>query len=194
MTIAAFVSFFLWCGFVWRLRGGALRTLLGIDVGTQATRALCSGAICLLAAAGAGLMVDLLAFVALWVGLGATGWGPFQGDGLSAPLPLTPERSWLRWFPRALGLVEGTMAYDTVGLCMAGLVCMAPLALVCGYASAWRPLSISAPLVAGALFPVPYAIARLGLPSIPNFASGQAWGEVGAGILVGAALGFVFIL
>jgi len=194
MTIAGFIAFCAWCGFVWRLRGGALRTLLGVDVGTQATRALCSGAICLLAAAGAGLIASLLAFVALWVGLAATGWGPFQGDGLSPPVPLTPERSWLRWFPRALGLVEGTMAYDTVGLCVAGLVCMAPLAIVCGYASGWSAVSVAAQLLAGAAFPVPYAIARLGLPPIPNFADGQSWGEVGVGMLVGAALGFVFIL
>lgn len=189
-----FIAFCAWCGFVWRLRGGALATLLGVHVGTQTTRALCAAAISLMALPGEPALICALVFAALWCGLAATGWGPFQGDGASSRVVLTPQRSWLRWFPRSLGLVEGSMAYDSVGLLMAGLVCMAPLAIVCGYAFGWSLLPIGAPLVAGAAFPIPYAIARLRLPTIPNFADGQSWGEVGAGILVGAALGFVFIL
>lgn len=195
MTIAAFVLFCLWCGFVWRLRGGALATLLRVRVSTDVTRAICS--VLIVVALAPGVIAPLTGgglAIALMLGLMLAGWGPFQGMGLENVPGYVPEQSWLRALPRLLGLKVGSFWHDAVGMAQAGLVCMAPAAIVCGWATAWHAAPICAPLAAGVAFPIPYAIARIKLPSIPNFAEGQSWGEVGAGILVGAALGFVFIL
>ena len=190
----AFGLYCLWCGFVWRLRGGALATLIGVRVGTQVTRVICCMLIgSPLAAAHATTIASGAVAGALFGGMVEAGWGPFQGMGLAAP-GVAPEASWMRALPLLIGLRVGTFWHDFVGMAQAGLMCMAGVAIVCGIVTHWAPLSIVAPLAAGAAFPVAYALARLRLPTIPNFAAGQSWGEVGAGILVGAALGFVFIL
>lgn len=189
------IVFALWCGFVWRLRGGALATLLRIHVGTDGTRMICSMLIGLpLLAVHFDSVAPGLIVIAIFGGLKLTGWGPFQGEGLENKPGYVPQKSWMRALPDALGLKVGTFWHDFVGMTVAGIVCMAPPALVCGWVGAWTLPSVLEPLLAGALFSVAYAIARLGFPTIPNFAKGQSWGEVGAGMLVGTALGFRFIL
>lgn len=165
-----------------RLRGGAFSTLTGIRLGTDTARAIYAvpmGAA--LAIASHHFSAFLLA-IPLFVGLLITGWGPFQGMGLKAPT--TPEKSWMRWLPNLLGLKTGTVGQDAFGLAEAGLVFMLPVALVCGWFYGQFIV-----ILAGLLWPVAYGIPRLvSLPTIPNFASGQSWGECFTGAFAGIAL------
>lgn len=185
--------FLLFCGVVWRLRGGAFTTLTGIDPGTQGARTMCA----VLITMAAVLMVDRAAApfewslcaigVAIAMGLDLSGWGPFQGMGI--PAPVAPEKSWLRWLPLRLGLPVGSIGHDVIGMAQAGIVCLAPLALDAAWHDCWTWQPAAMTFAAGALFPVPYLLARfIPFPAIPRFASGQAWGEIGAGALVGGAI------
>jgi hypothetical protein len=183
-----FFCLVLCVAFVWRLRGGALATLLGVKVGTDATRALCAALIALPFAAPNSLPVLLPAglYIALFVGEMIAGWAPFQEMGL---IPANmPEQSWLRWLPLHLGLKIDTFWHDFVGMAEAGVFFMLPMFIVglwCGH-HAWLLL------LAGLGFAPAYAAARLNLPAIPKFAEGQSWGEVFAGAIVGAGLFVVF--
>ena len=167
--------------------------MCGVHVGTQATRALCLGAIawalfCVawpLHSAMPAFFFGLI-FAALFLGVAVAGWAPFQGMGL--PPVAVPEQSWLRWLPLQLRLKVDTFWHDLVGMAEAGLVCMLPCFLV-GF---WFGHHAWLLLLTGIGFAPAYALARLSFPTIPNFASGQSWGEVFAGALVGAGLFTVF--
>lgn len=116
-------------------------------------------------------------------GLMLTGWGPFQGMGLEDVPGYKPEASWLRWPPHEIGLRDGSIGMDVMGMAEAGFLCMSLSALVVAWLT-WPPSVTPLAVVgAGVLFPIPYLIARfVPLPRIPRFASGQAWGEVGAAL------------
>ena len=173
------------CAVLMRLRGGAFTTLTGLSLGTDGAR----GGFALAVAA---LMMLVLHAVWPWplaatmfVGLIVTGWGPFQGFGIVTKL--VAEKSWMRWLPERLGFWPGTWEHDAIGLAEAGVVFLAPTALWIGWAVS--PLHGLLFLAFGLLWPVAYAIPRVVLlPPIPRFASGQAWGEVFSGAILGVAL------
>jgi hypothetical protein len=176
---------------IWRLRGGAFATLSGVNIGTSATRI------------AAALLMALIFYVAtrsywgfglapcLFAGMSVAGWGPFQGMGLEQDPGYVPEKSWLRWLPEQLGLKPGTFFHDFVGMAEAGAVCVLPSALFVAWLNGWSLAAFLLVIFAGLGFSVAYTLAKLiPFPTIPRFAEGQAWGEVLAGALLGAALGF----
>ncbi|HQT62765.1 hypothetical protein [Acidiphilium sp.] len=166
------------CAVLMRLRGGAFTTLTRLNPGTDGARGGFSVAV-------AALFLSPALGVTLFLGLIVTGWGPFQGLGL--PSAGAPERSWMRWLPERLGFAPGTIAHDVLGLAQSGVVFLAPTAALL----AWlvSPLAGVTLLGAGPLWPVAYAIPRIvRLPTIPRFASGQAWGECFTGAILGTAL------
>lgn len=174
-------------GFLWRLRGGALATFIGVHIGTNATRAAFDGALVVVLFLLSRNVVALYLFPGVFIGLAITGWGPFQGLGAPPPAGEAPEKSWMRLLPDLLGLKVGSVAHDTVGLIEAGLLCMAPNAALVGYIGS--PAYGVLLWLVGVLFPLGYAIPRLvPLPSFPRFASGGVWGEFFCGAFVAPAL------
>lgn len=179
--------FAVWSGVAWRFRGGAFTTLTGINPGTDGARAL--GAV-MIGAPLAGLTHHWLVLTivpAIVVGLMLTGWGPFQGMG-TEPASTVPEKSWLRWLPSHLGLPPNHFGQDFVGMGLAGLVCLLPVS-VCAVFLGPHPWAGAFVAAVGAVgFPLAYTLALVGFPTIPRFATGQSWGEVFAGAILGAAL------
>jgi hypothetical protein len=166
---------------IWRLGGGALTTLTGFSLGTDFARALRAlPALVLCVAFG---WWGLLGVPALFLGVCIGGWGPFQGMGLPG---LAVEASWQQWLPRALRLKPGTVGFDLVGMMESGTLCMAPLAVLVAFLTLWPTALIL--LVAGLEFALAYLCARIIPWSIPRFATGQEWGEVFTGVMIGAAL------
>lgn len=194
LTHALFITgFALYVGIVWRLRGGAFTALTSLDPGTDGARL---AAAVLIAAPLYFIHHDwraLLLVPAVLIGLVLAGWGPFQGMGTENVPGYLPERSWLRALPRALGLQAGTYAHDLLGMIQAGLVCVAPAALLVAWVSHWTVSFPALVLAAGAGFGAAYSVARIGLPTIGKFVTGQAWGEVLAGAGFGAALAAAFL-
>jgi hypothetical protein len=191
--LALFVLFVIYAGIVWRLRGGAFTTLTGIDPGTDGARLGCA---VLMGAPLALLHADwraLLLIPAIFIGLLMAGWGPFQGMGTEDVPGYAPEKSWLRWLPDRLGLAPGSYWHDWVGMTQAGVVCVAPSAIVVAWVAHWTTMPPLMVLVCGAAFGEAYTIARAPLPSIPKFVTGQSWGEVFAGMLFGASIAAPFI-
>ena len=190
MTYIFFLKLFfysLFCGVMWRMRGGAFATLSGVNIGTQCTRVICGLMMARPLFLVVGLWVYLIAF-AIFAGLAITGWEEFQGMGTETGDLLTEKpKYWMRWLPGALGFSVGTIPYDMLGMAQAGLVCMVPVALAVGFVRPWSAMLIC--LGAGVGFAPCYLLARLNFPTIPNFAQGQAWGEVFTGALIGTALG-----
>lgn len=177
--------FSAWCGIAWRFRGGAFTTLTGLNPGTDGARAI--------GAAMIGLPLALLAHdwrvlavvPAIMLGLMLTGWGPFQGMGTEGDA--VPERSWMRWLPKHMGLRPDHFGEDFVGMMEAGIGAVAPAALI----SLWFGAGCGGASILGAGFigfPLAYTLALIGFPTLPRFARGQSWGEVGAGMVLGAAL------
>jgi hypothetical protein len=183
ITLFTFLIFVPLCALLWRLGGGAFTTLTGIELGTDTARLFRIAPTVIYVIAFYSPWT-LLAPIALFAGLTIGGWGPFQGMGL--PSPSMPEQSWLRWLPERMGFKTGTLAHDFIGMVEAGILCMAPLALVVGFTQGFVAYAIL--ISAGAGFAPCYLLARRGFPSIPNFAEGQSWGEVFTGALIGAAL------
>ncbi len=183
----ALVLFALFSGVVWRLRGGAFTTLTGLNPGTDGARAIAAVLIPLGLAAYTAHWTLLTLAPAIFVGLITTGWAPFQEMGLRPPG--MPEASELRCLPLWLGLPVGTFWHDFVGMAEAGVVCMAPSALV---ALALHVPAPFVPLLTGVCFAPAYTLARLRWPAVPNFARGQEWGEIFAGAVVGAGLFLTF--
>lgn len=179
------VLFIVLGGVAWRLRGGAFTAITGINPGTDGARAI--GAVMIgvpLAALSRDWRV-LTLVPAIFAGLAATGWGPFQGMGEEGRPGYKPEKSWMRWLPQHVGLRAGHIGEDYLGLLQAGFLCTLPAALV----SAWwgTPLAPVMLAASGAMFPAAYVVALIDLPVIPRFAREQSWGEVGAGMLLMAA-------
>lgn len=178
------IGYAAWCGVWWRLRGGAISNF-GFPYGTQATRAVCCSAIALPLLALLGWWAVAVAPL-LMAGLLITQWEEFEDMG-GGPRALELERLgyWMRWLPNLLGLQPGTYWHDFLGMVQAGIVCMAPATMAAAAAGAawWWPL------LAGAAFSLVYTVPRLVvLPLVPRFAVDREWAEVGAGMLLGAAL------
>lgn len=187
-------AYALYAGIVWRLRGGAFTTLTGINPGTDGARLGCGillGApLALVHAEWRGLLI----MPAIFIGLLLSGWGPFQGMGTEDVPGYVPETSWLRWLPQRLGLAPGSYWHDWLGMTQAGVVCLAPSAVVVAWVAHWATVPWVMVLACGAAFGEAYTLARAGLPTIPKFVTGQAWGEIFAGVLVGASIGAVFFI
>lgn len=153
----------LWCGFLWRIRGGAWETLLRLPPGT--TRARLATAT-LMAAPLMLLTWWAPAFAAaIFVGMAMAGWGHAMD----------------------IGRVAGTRWGDAAWMSAWGVVAVLPAAVVAGFIGgvAW-PL-----LAAGVLFGPVYALAwhLPRLLNIPDFAIGPTeWAEFGCGAAIGAAL------
>jgi hypothetical protein len=169
---------------LWRLGGGALTTLTGFSLGTDGARALRS--LCALVLAAAYFPWGLLAVPLLFLSLLVGGEGAFQGMGLPVPPGQLPESSWMRWLPEALGFKYATLPHDAIGMLEVGIVMAAPISALLFFLGG--PWPASAALLAAPLFPLSYMLARLVPWSVPNFAAGQAWGELFAGFALGAAL------
>ncbi|OYV35520.1 MAG: hypothetical protein B7Z80_18095 [Rhodospirillales bacterium 20-64-7] len=167
---------------VWRLGGGAFTTITGWNFGTDPARVLRSSLAMVLPAFGPWFVPQVLL---LFLGICIGGWGAFQGMGLAVSVP---EPSWKRWLPNALGFKAGTLAHDFIGMMESGVSSMAPLAAVYVWFDHIAALGI---MVAGLGFAPCYLLARLPLPTIPQFATGGEWGEVFTGAFLGAA--FVLI-
>jgi len=168
---------------MWRLGGGDFTTLTGLNFGTDPAPLL-RGALAGVLAIKFGWQVGLAAIGALFLGVCIGGWGPFQGMGL--PAPYSPEASRLRWLPERMGFAVGTVAHDFIGMAEAGALCMTPLAALLAWRADWAAVAI---LFGGGLLCAPsYLLARTIPWYVPKFAQGQAWGEVFAGAVVGAAL------
>jgi len=110
--------------------------------------------------------------------------------GLGGTLETEKPGYWMRWLPYILDLTEGTWEYDSVGMQEAGMLAMLPATLGLAYWFHWTVIML---LVAGAMFWLPYVMARfIPFPTIPKFAQGASWGEVFVGMLVGAGILFTF--
>ena len=175
----------LWGALVWRARGGGFAELTGIDVGTQATRALCG---LLLAAPLAWLARDwwLLGVAPdILIGLIVSGWAAFMAFALddNAHVRASP----FDWLPRELGVPQASRWTDALAFLEIGPACLALTAALLwwrGYAWGW----IGAPMLAFA--PVYYVanVARNWLPKWPALRTQQCWAELAMGAIIGAAL------
>jgi hypothetical protein len=167
---------------VWRLGGGALTTLTGFSLGTDFARAL-RASLALIFVLKFGWF-GLLLVPALFLGTVIGGWGAFEAMGLNW-LGFEPENSWEGRLPKLLGFKPGDFWFDFFGMAEAGTLCMMPLAFA-DSCLAQRPEYLL--LLIGLGFAPCYALARVIPWKIPRFATGQDWGEV----FVGAMLGAVF--
>lgn len=155
--------FALWCGFLWRVRGGAWLTLLRLPGGTTTARI----AVAVLVAAPLILRMPGAAAIApaLFLGMALVGWGQAMD----------------------IGRTGGTRWGDAVIMSGWGVLAVLPSTFVAGWLGghAW-PLPI-----AGALFGLIYAL-LWHLPRHPNwpgFAAGPTeWAEVACGCAIGNAL------
>lgn len=175
--------FVLVAAVVWRLGGGALTTLTGFSLGTDFARAL-RAMLAVIFTVKFGWL-GLLLVPALFGGICVAGWGAFQAMGLNW-LGFAPENSWEALLPRLFKFEAGDFWFDFLGMIQAGLLCMLPVAVVASCITlhpAWLLL------VVGIGFAPCYALARIMPLRIPKFATGQDWGEV----FVGAMLGAVFV-
>ena len=170
--------------FIWRLRGGAWSTWLGINMGTQVTRFVTGILLSLpLLLIHSTLFFPSLLILAILLGLILAGWGPFMGMGVHT---ITPSSTWLSIFPKLLGLTPQSFSWDFVGMFFCGIVLILPCVL------AFNALGINLWSLAivpsfAMLFAVIYLIFSKisSLPLISNFASNaEEWSECGVGILI----------
>ncbi len=191
-TFLGTIFYIMYVAVLWRMRGGAFATLAGVDIGTGWTRAWCG----LLMSVGWIPILGASAFfleATIFIGLSITGWEEFEGMGTETGYLVSEKPGyWMRWLPIKLGLLPVTIPYDLLGMAQAGLVCMAPTALLAAWLSGWHVMPAIIMLLCGLGFGPAYLLARLPLPAIPNFAHGQSWGEVFTGALIGAALVLAF--
>lgn len=153
----------IWCGFLWRVRGGAWVTLLRLPAGTTKARfavAVLVAAPLMLAMPGAATIAP-----ALFLGLVLAGWG----DAMD------------------IGRIAGSRWGDAIGMSAWGMVTVLPSAVVTAVLGgvAWPVL------LAGVLFGPIYALAwhLPRLPDVPRFAAGPTeWAEAACGAAIGAAL------
>lgn len=155
--------FAAWCGFLWRVRGGAWVTLLRLPAGTTKARlatALLVAAPLMLGTPGAAALAP-----ALFLGMVLAGWG----DAMD------------------IGRVAGSRWGDAIAMSAWGVLTVLPCAVVAAFLGgvAWPVL------VAGVLFGPIYALAwhLPRLPRVPRFAEGPTeWAEAACGAAIGAAL------
>lgn len=163
MTVVAFA---LWCGFLWRVRGGAWETLLRLPPGTTRARLATAALMALplpLAGASAALAAGLAA--ATFLGMAMAGWGRAMD----------------------IGRVSGSRWGDAVQMSGWGLVAAFPAAAVLAVSGgAWWPM-LAAGLAFGPVYALAWHLPRL--PDVPRFAAGPTeWGEFVVGCALGAAL------
>ena len=177
----------LWGAVVWRMRGGAFAAVTGVDIGTNATRAVCG---LFLAAPLAWLARDpwlLLVAPAIAVGLMCVGWGPFMAYALDNNNHV--RASPFDMLPRVLGVPQASRWTDALAWLEMGPLCMAPAALLLwwrGYF--WWWLAAPAAAFAGVYFVCDAAGERGWLPSWRAIDTPEAWAELAMGALVGAGL------
>jgi len=188
MILALYLS---WCGIWWRLRGGALSTLTGINFGDFPVRVLASLALPLplmweFIPYGVGKIPTwyvMLAAPGFLVALMSLGWEEFQDMGKGGDLETEKPNFWPRWLPDHLGLKGGTILYDILGMAQIGAAMGCFPAIFLSYFYHWRVFYL--PMMGAGLF-LPYLFTRfVTLPSIPRFVQGVAWAEIGAGAIMG---------
>lgn len=187
LLIMLIILYVLFGGVVWRMRGGAFTTITDFNPGTDGDRVFTS-IIFALPLTLIDPVFSSIVMLGIFIGLLISGWGPFQSPGIVSPG--IPEESWLRWLPLELGLPIGSVSHDLVGLAEAGLLFVLPmfLGLICIGVHAWLLLAMSP------VFAISYLIPRLiTLPTIPEFVTGQEWGEIFVGIFLALILVLVLI-
>jgi len=197
LTFLSVIYILLITPIVWRLRGGALKTFLKLNVGTNVTRLLTMS---FLGGSIALLVSELLLFpiitFALMLGLVLSGWGPYMGMGRHVT-PASP--SWIDFFPKMFKLIKHTRAWDFAGLSFCGFILFLPFFIATAVLINLY-LVILLP-VFSLLFASSYALAnKLPLhkfPIIPNFVScftdsrtyqHEEWAEIFVGVVVALAL------
>lgn len=168
------VLFALWCGVLWRVRGGAWETLLGLPATGIGARIAVAVLMAAPIAVGLGSFAALALAPALFLGMVLAGWG----DAMD------------------IGRTGGSRWGDAVAMSGWGVVVVLPSAVVIGClgGSAW-PL-IVAGMLFGPIYALAWHLARLPnpldlpkLPNIPGFAWGATeWAEFAAGCAIGVGL------
>ena len=165
MTILLALLYAAWCGLLWRIRGGAWNTLLGLPEGTTRARLACAAAMTLPLLAVAPWWDIIFVAAALYLGMACAGWG----DAMD------------------IGRVSGSRLGDAIAMSGWGVVAILPTTiLVAGVGGDWTLL-----LIAGLLFGPIYALAWYlpRPPNVPRFAAGPTeWAEAACGALIGLAL------
>lgn len=197
LTFLSIIYMLVLTPIIWRLRGGALKTFLKINVGTNVTRLLTMSIL------GASISIFLgswilfpLISIALVLGLILAGWGPYMGMGRHTR---PAESSWIDFFPKMFKLIKGTRAWDFAGLSFCGFILFLPIFIAMSFLfNAF--LLILLPIFS-ILFASSYALAeKLPLhkfPIIPNFVScftdsrvyqHEEWSEMFVGVVVALVL------
>lgn len=193
MSVLLSALYMVFCGFVWRLRGGAWATLLHIHMGTTVTRLVSSLLISVPLAVYWGLwsLIPLIT-IGMWLGLVLAGYGPFMGMGSHA---FPPARTWIEFFPRLLGLAPQSVGWDTAGMWFCGVLLYLPVVLgYCWLASNWL-LLLGVPLAAAAFagsYLIMSKVPKDRLPIWPGFTAREH--EVFGEIFTGFATGLVLIV
>ncbi len=145
-TLAFCIIYCLYCGFMWRLRGGAWATLLHVYMGTTVTRFVSAFlmAVPLLLLSFNWILIPLVTF-GLWLGLVMAPYGAFMGMGDHAH---TPAKTWVNFFPKLLGFEPYGVKWDFAGMWFCGV--MLYMFTAVGYAALWDNwwLLISIPVAA----------------------------------------------
>lgn len=197
LTFLSVIYTVLVSSFVWRVRGGALKTFLRISIGTNATRLLTTSYLAL----GVSLVAaDWILFpvltLSLMVGLVVAGWGPYMGMGRhSVPAAST----WIDVFPKILRLSKSTKQWDFVGLTACGFILFLPMMIAA--AILVNPLALAALPILSLAFAGCYALASIlpleKFPVVPGLVNcfnearvyyHEEWAELFVGIVVGLAL------
>ena len=173
MTLLLGLLYAAWCGVLWRVRGGAWETLLGLPPGTTRARLACAGAMALPLLVVTPWWDCIAVAAALYLGMALAGWGGAMD----------------------IGRVSGDRWGDTLEMSMWGLFAMMPIAIVvAGVAGragmplvgAWLLMPLVGPLF-GPIYALAWHVPRL--PDVPRFAGGPTeWAEVACGAVLGLAL------
>jgi len=185
------IVYCLFCSVMWRLRGGAWSTFLGIHMGTTVTRFVSMFFISLpLAWWFSNPWIIPVVVFGLWFGLVLAGYGRFMGMGDHAHVP---PPTWLYFFPRLFGLKPYGVAWDFAGMWFCGVILYGwvTLAAVLASGNCWLLLLIPA---SGTAFALSYLlmswIPDAKFPVIKGFTAQvhEEFGELCAGLWTGALL------
>lgn len=185
------IIYCLFCSFMWRLRGGAWATFLHIRMGTTVTRFVSTFFISLPLAwwFGNWWIVPAVTF-GLWFGLVLAAYGSYMGMGDHAH---TPEKKWLDFFPRLLGLTPYSVAWDFAGMWFSGVLLYSWVVFM-SFAVSMNWLTLLLIPASGLAFAGAYLLASWIpdelLPVIPGFTAREheVFGELGAGLWTGLLL------